>query len=578
MSPENRNPKRGLAALALGLCLVASGCVEEQVAGSTSTGNTGKGAIAGRVVDAGGKGVAHAKVRVVAVDHNPGPGGSGSGDVADVVVTAADGSFETDSLPDGRYNLLSDKDGLVSFRDSVAVDPDSATRLAGDTLKAPGSVSGVVRLQPGHDSRTVFLILLGTTTFSVPKDSTGNFQLGRLAEGEYRLRVLSTLDSYKPMDTTIRVRSGIDAALPDTLRLAYQALPQEIPVVDDVSVAYDTVKMAATLSWKRRPSSRVSAYHVYRRHRDSGFVRVTAVPLADTAFTEDWSAGLVPRQVYHYAVAALDPQGNEGRKGEPAVVTIAVKYQVQVMGPPSDCGVGKCNYDIGPDGRFWVAEINGTVLTQGPGGYKWFDELSVGSAWRQIAVDGAGDVYLLYQNPLRLGKYTPKGDSLWLLRLPFERDVAFSLQRAGDTLLVWGYEERVMTSISMAGKILRQDTLKSYAPASGLAYPLYKPGIGYYSVVSGSAFESVRFHDGDGTVISEWKPKARGYLRDLARGPDGRWYLSWNNGVLDVYSADRILLGSVPVGGAGDLKMHGGRLYMMQFPMPHHLMRIDPGF
>lgn len=569
-------PSLGAAACLSAILLSLSGCVEERIAGSTATGNTGKGTIAGRVLGADGKGVANAKVRVVGVDNNPGPGGPGTNEIADVAVTAADGTFRTDSLSDGRYNLLSDKDGKLSFQDSVGVKADSATHAAGDTLKPPGSVSGVVRLQPGHDSRTVFLILLGTTTLAVPMDSVGNFRLANLAEGRYRLRLLSTLDAYKPLDTAISVRSGMLDVLADTLRLAYQAtVTGEIPIIDAIAIAYDTTAMAATLTWKKQDPSKVGAYNVYRKAKDSSFIRLNKFPVADTVYHDDWKAGLVPGTLYEYALTALDPHGNEGRKGEAALLTAATRSLVEIVVDGSDCGPGKCNYAIDPKGIIWIEE-GGAVVRHNPGDVttKWFDPLSPSSFTRQIAVDSNQGIYLMYQNPLRVAKYDTAGNQLWVIPLPFERDVAFSLFAGRDTEYVWANEEKVMTYIGRDGKILGQDTLmKSYVPPSGLSSPYYKPGIGFFT----NTFDAIRFHDRDGHDTAIWKPEAREYLRDFTRDPAGRWYISWSSGIVDVFTKDRNRLGSVLAGGTGDLTYWNGALYMQTFP-GNQVRRIIPGF
>jgi hypothetical protein len=567
------------AALALSVIhmIASTGCMEDRIAGSTSTGNTGKGTISGRVLDAQGNGVANAKVRVLAVDHNPGPVGAGSTDIADVAVTGTDGSFRTDSLADGRYNLLGDKDGNLSFRDSVAVLGDSATEVAGDTLKPPGAVTGVVRLRPGHDSRTVFLILMGTTTLGLPVDSIGNFRLGNLAEGSYRLRLLSTLDDYKPLDTTIAVRSGRHDTLPDTLRLTYVEPPAGggIPVIDGVAISYDSTAMAATLSWKRQDPAKVGSYNVYRKHRDSAFVKLNKVPLPDTFLVDDWKSGLVPGQIYHYAVAALDPQGNEGRKGEAAVVVIGKRYTVDEAVPGSDCGAGTCQYDVDTAGNVWVAEWSGTVVRYGAGGpTKWIDSNTPNTLQPQIKLDRAGGVNLLYRQPLRVAKYDAAGVLQWITPIPTERDVAFNLHVGGDTVYVWGYEERVMTAIGKTGNIIARDTLlKAYAPPTGLSSPYFKPEIGFFT----NTFDGIHLHDRQGRTTETWNPEAREYLRDLTRDKAGRWYVSWSKGIVDVFGPDRRLLGSILVGGTGYLIHRNGFLYMQTFP-GHKTLKIATGF
>ncbi|MEO6097129.1 MAG: hypothetical protein ABIW76_16195 [Fibrobacteria bacterium] len=577
-NPLSRSaPRLGVLAFLLAQIPFLNGCLGEQVAGTTSTGNTGKGTISGRVLTSEGKGVANAKVRVVSVDHNPGPSGAGFGDVADVAITAADGSFRTDSLANGLYNLLEEKDGNLSFRDSVAVDNDSATRVAGDSLRPPGSISGVVRLQPGHDSRTVFLILLGTTTLGVPTDSVGNFRLANLAQGEYRLRLLSTLDAYRPLDTLITITSGAQGILRDTLRLAYQAPLGELPIVDDVSIAYDTTRISALVTWRKRDPARVAAYFVYRKHRDSAFVRLSKVPVTDTSFADDWRNGLKPGGFYEYAVTALDARGNEGRKGESALLRVVVRYSFDVLIPGSDCAPGKCFYDMDSAGNVFLSEANGAVFHGANLGLatKWADPISLDFGSKPIVVEPSGAaVYMMYRNPLRIGKVDAAGQKQWVTALPFDRDVAFTLHQGGDSLYVWAEEERVMTYLDKQGRILGQDTLlQNLNLANLMLYPSYKPGIGFYV----KSAEGLQFLDREGRKTSVWNPENRGYLWDFARDDAGRWYISWSTGVLDVFSPDRTLLGSILEGADGDLLYRKGALYVETLN-GHIFMRINTGF
>ncbi len=572
-----QKPIRTLVAMAaaflLGFSLLA--CTEENVAGTTVTGNTGK--ISGRIVDTQGNGVANAKVRVVSVNFSPGPGGAG--DIADIVTTGADGSFATDSLPDGQYNLLSDKAGGFAFRDSVKVQGNSSSEIGRDTLKAPGSVAGVIRLQPGDDSRTVFLILLGTTTFAVPTDSMGNFRLDNLAEGQYRLRLLTTLDAYKPVDTLITVRSGIATTLSDTLRLPYQpVMTGAIPMVDSITLAYDTTAMVVTLRWKKQSPSQVSAYHVYRRTVDSGFIRLSSIPVADTVFKDDWKSGLKPGATYHYAIAALDLRGNEGRKGETAIFTMKVRFQIERL--PNYCGPAACQFDMDSSGDIWVYEYDRTV-TKSNGispDRKWFDSAAQGGGFtRPLVVDSQGSVYILDSSPLRLRKHSTIGDLIWQRAVPSTAN-SLTLHRVGDSLLIWNEAARVMTTYNKDGVLLGQDSLlKQLKPPSGLTYPSFQPEIGFYSVVSFATFDRLEFYDRQGQITLTWKPEARGYLRGIARDKAGRWVLAWGNQVIDIYTPDRMLVGSILAGGDGPIRAQGDYIYMQYFP-GNALARILPGF
>lgn len=577
---KNRFP--GIVALALTAWLGGlgiTGCMDEELAGSTSTGNTGK--IAGRVVDTEGRGVANAKVRVVAANHNPGPGGA-AGEVADVVMTGPDGSYRTDSLAAGSYNLLSDKGGLLAFRDSVEVpgNPGApSVQLAGDTLKTPGTVSGVVRLRPGHDSRTVFLILLGTTTFLVPKDSIGNFKLGPLAEGEYRLRLLSTLDNYRPTDTVVTVRSGVDAVLPDTLRPAYQGSAfGEVPLVDDVRLSYDTTYLRATLRWARSGDSRVSSYNVYRRHQDSGYVHITVAPQTDTAFTEDWTAGIMPGQTYHYAVTALDAHGNEGLKGRAAVLAMASRFR---MGTIADSvPVRFQRLDIAPDGTRWqIDEQANEIVRVGTSGQvsRFRDSLDFGYGSAQIALDSAGDVYVVSTTvgdrmKFTVGKYSPAGARQWRILVPSSGSSSFRLQRDGEAVSLWDDVSKVLVAIGRDGKILSSDTLKMSENANAF----YQPSIGFFTYRWDPDRDSgnIEFLDRDGGVTSTWSQDKMGPMGEMERDAEGRWYLIFQERVL-VFSPQRELLGIVPVYidiNNGWILRREGSLYFCDY----RLMRIRP--
>lgn len=563
-----------IAAPLLALALFP-GCLD-RVAGSTSTGNTGKGTIAGRVLDTAGKGVANAKVRVVAADHNPGPGG-GAGDIEAIAVTGADGSFRTDSLPDGFYNLLDAKEDQLAFRDSVAVKGDNATLVANDVLKPAGSVAGVVRLQSGHDSRTVFLILMGTTTFAVPKDSIGSFALGNLAEGEYRLRILSTLDAYQPMDTVIRVEAGVKRILPDTLRLRYRPSEGGLPIIHDVGVTYDSTRLAVSLSWPGQDPAKVAAYNVYRKAKDSAFIKLTGAPIADTFFLDGLVTGILPGQSYQYAVTALDARGNEGFKGTPAAVTAGVRYHIDTVLAGSDCGPGICHFDIDTAGTIWVVERNGHFkrIPVAAAAARFADTLADAFAFKQIKADGKGGVYLLEPMPLRVAHYDSAGRLLWVTPLPYDRDVSFELHVNGDTALVWVEEQRVMNHLDRtSGRLVRQDTLlKSFVPPpNGFDYPSYKPGIGFYV----NTIDGINFLDRNGKITSRWEPQVHEYLRDFTRDPLGRWYVSWSTGELDVYTAEKDFLQPILVVAQLDLTYWRGGLYGQAFP-GSALVRITTG-
>jgi hypothetical protein len=245
--------------------------------------------------------------------------------------------------------------------------------------------------------------------------------------------------------------------------------------------------------------------------------------------------------------------------------------------PASDCAPGKCFYDMDSSGAFFLSEANGAVFRiVNPGlATKWADPVSMDFGSRPIVVEPSGAaVYMLYRNPLRIAKVDAAGRKQWVTPLPFDRDVAFSLHQGGDSLYVWAEEERVMTYLDKQGMILGQDTLlRNLSLANQLLYPSYKPDIGFYV----KSTEGLRFLDREGRTTLEWKPEMREYLWDFARDDEGRWYISWSTGVVDVFAPDRTLLGSIPEGGQGDLLYRKGGLYIETL-QGFALKRIHPGF
>lgn len=555
------------------LAFFATSCLD-RVAGSTSTGNTGKGTISGRVVGADGQGVANARVTVVRVDNDPGPGGSGSIDA--IAVSESDGTFRTDSLPDGKYNLLDAKGGQVALVDSVAVASDSGS-LAGDArLGAPGGISGVVRLRPGDDSRTVFLILIGTTTFAVAKDSIGNFVLPGLAAGEYRLRALSTLDEYAPLDTLIKVAEGRETVLPDTLRLAYHSA-SGLPLIDTPALAYDSGLLSVRVSWPSQDPARVAAYHVYRRAADSGFVRITPAPVKDTFFVDGWDRGFRPGGTYDYAVAALDSRGNEGLKGLASPLFAQVPFAYDTVLTEANCAYWPCPSDIDPSGALWVLSDTSVLkVTRSSVVPKWAmtreGRLSVGRPLG-LGADDSGGLYIFSDVYSKLVKYDTLGSPQWEYALPglhMDMDDCFYVK--GDTLIVWSRFDQILVKISRQGVLLSQDTVGfKPGPVTGPEVLFFDPEVG---VVGVNETMEIFPLDLAGKPVDHWSPTPHGVLRDFAVDERGRWYLLWDDRRIEVFSPERKLLRTIGVPeNVYRIKSRHGMLYA-EVTVYNYLIRL----
>lgn len=209
--------------------------------------------LAGQIYLSDGSAAAGARVRAYPVNYVP-----DSTDAAYTTTTDQAGRYTLDSLPEGEYNILGDKDGLFSYQDSVAVGHTPGT-LPPDTLERPGSLAGFVGLEPDASPRSAIVQVLGTNNY-VNVNEDGSFKLENLAAGRYRLRVLTTEPEYTPLFVPLLARAGYQDTLPDTLRLPYTG----IPVVTGMRAEYDTLSGIVQLSWNPVKYPNLSQYLVFR--------------------------------------------------------------------------------------------------------------------------------------------------------------------------------------------------------------------------------------------------------------------------------------------------------------------------
>lgn len=219
--------------------------------------------IVGEIFAQDGKPVPGAKVRIFPVSYTPQQGSPKRGQPQDgpflSTTTDAKGRYVIDSLPRGEYNILAEKDGLLSYLDSVGI-ASSRETLPPDTLKAAGAVYGVVAVQPNHDPSTAVVEVLGTNVF-VNVDRNGRFALPALGEGRYSVKVSTTLPEYTALFTGFAAQAGRSDTLTDTLRLQYNG----IPVVTGIRmVGFDTLAGIVTFSWSKPDFPNLLGYSIYR--------------------------------------------------------------------------------------------------------------------------------------------------------------------------------------------------------------------------------------------------------------------------------------------------------------------------
>jgi formylglycine-generating enzyme required for sulfatase activity len=221
--------------------------------------------------------------------------------------TDANGNY-TAILDSGTYNILASKGGNATFQDSIKAFNDTTVHPAADTLKAFGSISGKVLLQGADDPRTVFVLFMGTNMFTSVQDSLGNFTAPGMAKGKYKVRLLSILDDYKPMDTSFVIKAGIDSVIPEPIRLQYTG----IQVPTGLRISYDTLRQIVILAWNGVDTSLISGYNVYRAFKGQNFSLITQTPLPDTVTTyRDLNVSV--GNTYAYTVVSLRA-GQESQK------------------------------------------------------------------------------------------------------------------------------------------------------------------------------------------------------------------------------------------------------------------------
>ncbi|KMQ49512.1 hypothetical protein CHISP_3568 [Chitinispirillum alkaliphilum] len=240
-----------------------------------------------------------------------------------VVSTFSDrnGNYRLPELSDGVYNILFEKEQKRAYRTSVDISNGKTEAVLNDTLKYPGSVSGIVRLVGNHDNRNVFILVIGSDRYTSPYDSLGNFTIENLAEGIYSVKVIAGYENYGIIDTTITIKAGLDREISDTLFLPYRGIKPP----DTFSVQYDTLLQQASLSWSHSSAPNLTGYNIYRKEYSTtrNFQQINNELITDTFFVDQANGiSVLPGKSYLYSVTPVDEFGISSK---PELV-VKVKY------------------------------------------------------------------------------------------------------------------------------------------------------------------------------------------------------------------------------------------------------------
>jgi hypothetical protein len=295
--------KYGLCLLILAGLLSIIGCNKNKdITGNTS--ETGNALVSGRLYNEDNTPAVGAKVHFVRTGYDPYHNTLSKAFVkSDSATTDTNGVYKTNNLDMGTYNVYgTGTDGTLSLIDSVTITGDIQV-VKGDTLKAPATLAGHIKLQPGDEPDKIIGIAMGSNTFSLIS-AAAQFSFANLAEGHYAVKFFSTLDNYSNYDTTFTIVAGTNVSMPDSI-----VMPPKIPIPTGFIIKYDTLKQIVTLSWNRMNPAKVKGYNVYRQHVDSAEVKVNAQPLVDTFYVD---SAATQDQIYVYSVASVDLGNKEG--------------------------------------------------------------------------------------------------------------------------------------------------------------------------------------------------------------------------------------------------------------------------
>lgn len=249
--------------LAAAASLATIGC-DKDVAGTTDEHETH----VARLYREDGAPAAGARVRLYAV-------GDTSRTPVAQVFASTDGAIELPKLPEGQYALYAtDGSGNGVLIDSLLSTGAGSPELRNDTLRPLGILSGRVAVEPQHSPRIAWVQVLGLG-IAANVDTLGNFRL-EVPAGRVTVAALTREPQYTP---TFRFVTSISDSAVDvgTIRLEYTG----IPVVEGLSVSYDTLAGVATVRWSR---STAPGLRGYRLSAFGAFSSLDIDDLADTVY------------------------------------------------------------------------------------------------------------------------------------------------------------------------------------------------------------------------------------------------------------------------------------------------------
>jgi hypothetical protein len=299
----------------IGAVLALSCSKPDQVSGIEIT----NGNCLGKIYNPDGTASKGALVKLIPMDYNP---YSQKNESIDSTLTDANGSYAFTVSEQKYYNIVAEKGSSSCMLDSIFVQAEAKTMVDNDTLRQSGWLSGAIRLKPGDDGSQVVILVLGTSVYTVPSDTSGSFTSPPLPQGSYSIQIFTTLAGYAIFDTLVSVRSGAGTPVSLTLPSA------NAPSIAQFAAIYDSVSMHSVLSWSMPDTSKIVSYALYRksaRGRDTMFL----VDKSATTFSDD-VVGFDGDSV-SYRIAGIGTNYKEGYRSSPTqpIVVCGIVYCIK---------------------------------------------------------------------------------------------------------------------------------------------------------------------------------------------------------------------------------------------------------
>ena len=290
-----------LAVAASGLWLFS--CDQEKVTGTADETN----ASAARLLDTAGAPVANANLLVFRPQDTTGtPVATG--------VTRIDGSYSLPTVTDGMYRMLARvSSGKIAVQDSVYTS-QGRLLVRTDTIRSPGSLSGVVKMVGDDNPQSVEVSVLGSDASVVTVKADGTYLLEGLGAGTWKLRFSTSLAGYANTYVIVRSKATVGVKV-DTVTLNYIG----IPPVQNLTAIMDYPRNGLKLVWQV-PSGTPPVRDFLVQSATGSQTPYDREVVDSSGFVDDFQNDYAPRTILYY-VRIRTMEGALGR-----VAYLQVKY------------------------------------------------------------------------------------------------------------------------------------------------------------------------------------------------------------------------------------------------------------